>query len=225
MKRIILFIFISIVIISGFIFLSETMSQEIQEVESEEREAVAYIAQGDEYFQKKLYQKAINAYKMALEFKPFVYTYRLLGGAYYNIGDYENAAIAYQDAIDMSPDALILYSNLSKIYSTAGKYDQVIDVCNKGLKLRPEPVLLNNLADAYMNKGSYEKAIRLVERALSLDPDLVILSATYAEIHEKMENYPKALAEFEKIKDDPKLGSFARERISKIKELMQKRKP
>ena len=200
-----------------------------------------YIKQGNAYFHDGLYAKAIQEYENSLKFVHQIDVYRWLGHAYYKIGDSKNAEIQYQKFIDMaqgskeamraSPggvlatNTLSTYVYLAHSYSQERNYDKVIALCNEGLGINPNHVLLlNNLADAYMNKGLYSEAIAAIEKALAIDQNLAIVHSTYGEIYEKMGDYTKALGEFEKIKNDPEFRNYANTKISKMNEFI-KNKP
>ena len=215
-------------IVMCFVILqARAASEEVapEKVISQEEEAKFYTKQGDDYFKQGSYNKAIEEYKMALKFKPYVYTYRQLGNAYLNIGDYKNAEIQYKEAIRISPKVAILYYNLSYIYGKEGNYDEVISICNRGLEVNPNQVnLLNNLSDAYMKKGLYEEAKATIEKALAIQPNLAVAHSTYGEIYEKLGEYAKALEEFKEVKSDSEYGSVAQEKILKINELIKNTK-
>ncbi len=218
---IIIFSFLSILGFAVWFFILHSAVAS-EEATSNYDKAQLYLIQGNFYFDKRLYSKAIEEYKKALQLKPSLSIYSRIGIAYYRIGAYKDAETSFKKSIGINPTAVTPYSYLGSIYSKEGRHDEAINMYEKALQRKADSVtLLNNLANAYMNKGLYDKAIAAVEKALAIKPSLASANITYGQIYEKKGDYLKALEKFEKVKNDPRFGRYAQKMISKITEMMK----
>ncbi len=104
----------------------------------------------------------------------------MLGNAYFNLGQYENAVAAYSAALQFNPDhpwAVSLYYRVAKSYYQQRAYSDVIITINHLLDLvSTEEQIVNDyqiydvLGNAYFALGRYEKAVEAYQIALQIAP-------------------------------------------------------
>lgn len=97
-----------------------------------------------------------------------------LGKAYYEAGQWELAAGAYQKAIELDPAYQAAYVNLFELgnaYYEAGQWQLAADVYHKVIDLDPTyQAAYANLGATYYQQQRFELAITQYEKALELKP-------------------------------------------------------
>jgi len=89
-----------------------------------------------------------------------------MGDVYSRWGDYENATVEFQKAIDLKPNYADAYHNLALTYQELEKDDEAIENYLKALEINPNLwQSYKNLASIYHNKGEEEKAQEYLNRA------------------------------------------------------------
>ena len=100
-----------------------------------------------------------------------------LGDVYYNLGEYDEAIRAYNQAIELDYDGGQVYSNLASIYANQGRLAEAIPLLQKGIKLSDntadKALLWNRLGDAYRKLDDYDNAVAAYRQADELDPETV----------------------------------------------------
>jgi len=95
-----------------------------------------------------------------------------MGNEWYSQGKYEEAAKAYQEAINKEPDEPVYYNNLGIVYSKLGRYEEAIEVYKKMLEIQPESYSANkNLGELYGLQKNYKEALPYFSKAVELSPD------------------------------------------------------
>jgi len=93
---------------------------------------------GKEDFQEKIYDRAIENFKKAIEFNPeFEEAYYNLGASYYYSGDIENAIINFNKAIELDPNYEKAYYSLGLLYFAEKDNDKSIYNFKHSLALNP----------------------------------------------------------------------------------------
>jgi tetratricopeptide (TPR) repeat protein len=135
--------------------------------------AGVWNALGIAYGKKGEYDRAIEAFRKALELKPDLYeAWNNLGVAYDAKGEYDRAIEAYCKALELKPDLHEAWYNLGVAYGMKREHDQAIEALHKALELQPDdPQAWNDLGVAYGIKGEYDQAIKACRKALELKPD------------------------------------------------------
>jgi len=91
----------------------------------------------------------------------------LLGTLRYQQGDYKAAEQAFRHSIELEPDAVIAYANLSSALIHQDQGDEALRVLQQGLQIRPSGQLYTNLGNAMFNRGDYVGAALAFEHAVS----------------------------------------------------------
>ncbi|MFC2102318.1 tetratricopeptide repeat protein [Bacteroidota bacterium] len=89
-------------------------------------------------YQKKIYNKAIEAFKEAIKLKKdFQDAYKDLGNTYCDIGKFDEAIKCYENVISLNPLSFKAYNNLGIAYTSKEEYDNALEFFKKSIKLFP----------------------------------------------------------------------------------------
>jgi tetratricopeptide (TPR) repeat protein len=124
------------------------------------------------YYESGEFEKAIEAYKLAIKLRPDLQeSYYHLGMAYSSLGRYKEAIDAYNNAIRIKPDYAAAYYNLGHAHSNLNQYDKAIKVFRQAIQYDPNNVeTYLALADAYSDSGEQNKAVATFEAAIRREP-------------------------------------------------------
>ena len=90
-------------------------------------------------------------------------------------GSADEAAAAFQKAIELEPEAGAAYSNLARALASQGKYQEAVALFEKSIDLldndKDKAQALNGLGNAHRKLNDYESAIRSYHRAAELAKD------------------------------------------------------
>ena len=97
----------------------------------------------------------------------------LIGYAYSQKGQFDNAISELEIARDLFPNNADIAAGLGMVLNAAGKPEAAIHVLDKAIRLNPIPpgYYLSWLGDAYRLTGQYDKAVREFKKAIQLQPD------------------------------------------------------
>ena len=119
-----------------------------------------------------------------------------MGVAMENLGDKGGAEQHYKNAMTNSPDLAEAAVNLGAFYLDGKRWDDAIEVTQKGLVKRPDdPALHANMAFALRGKGDKTGASAEYERAIKVVGDNAELRFAYGTLLLEMGNKPKAATE------------------------------
>ena len=89
-----------------------------------------------------------------------------------NQGKLQEAEAIYKEMIAAGTSNHFVYGNLAAICGMQGRYDELIDLLNKALELKPNyPEAHNNLGIAFKKQGNLTAAIASYNTALQLKPN------------------------------------------------------
>lgn len=108
------------------------------------------------------------------------YLYMQLGTAHQLNGDLPRAVLAYQKAVQISPDNVEAILRLAYGYESAGRYKEAIEAYRQGIKLNPNtPVAMNNLAYLLCEHGGdLDEALKFAQMALQRIPQQKYIADT-----------------------------------------------
>lgn len=133
--------------------------------------ATDWFENGNVYFDKKQYDRAIADYSKAIQLDPNdAMAYYNRGIAYYFKGQYDRAIADYNKGIALDPNNAIAYNYRGIAYDFKGQYDKAFKDYNKAIQLDPNYVFAySNRGIAYKNKGQYDRAFKDYNKAIQLD--------------------------------------------------------
>ena len=127
----------------------------------------------------------------------FVSQYNNLGVAYKEMGKFDLAITAYEEALKINPNLAQARSNLGNLYNATGEYAKAIQQLQKSIELDPDLAEAHsNLAIVYTKTGKIDKACAEYKKALQIRPNLVIAHYNLAVIYQKREELDLATKEF-----------------------------
>ena len=91
----------------------------------------------------------------------------LLGTLRFQQGDYAAAEQAFRRSMQLEPDAVFAYANLSATLLRQDRGDEALRILQQGLQIRPASVLYGNLGTTLFARGDYQGAADAFERAVA----------------------------------------------------------
>lgn len=124
------------------------------------------------FFQKGLYNQAIESLSKALKINPQAPHYHNnLGNIYQKVGQIELAIKHYKTALNARQDFAEVHNNLGNIYQEKQQYQLAINHFKIALELLPDQVMIHfNLANTYLSFKKYSEAIPHYLKTLKQQP-------------------------------------------------------
>ena len=140
--------------------------------------AYKYYMNGNEYFYKNEYDKAIKNYKKSVIIEPSAPAYSELGMAYFRENDYQKAIKAYRKSIKNDSTFWSSHFNLAKLYLKKENYDKSSKIL-KNIVAKTNSKFWKDysnftLAAIHYNKKEFKKAKDLIEKTSDLENHPVI---------------------------------------------------
>uniref|UniRef100_A0A674KEP4 Tetratricopeptide repeat protein 21B n=1 Tax=Terrapene triunguis TaxID=2587831 RepID=A0A674KEP4_9SAUR len=165
-------------------------------VQAKEKMADIYLQYRKE---KKLYA---SCYRDLVDKLPSSHTFLLLGDAYMNIQEPEEAIEVYEQALKKNPRDGALASKIGKALIKTHNYSKAISYYEAALKNGQQNILCYDLAELLLKLRQYEKAEKVLQQALDHEPVNELSSLTedgryqvlLAKIYSKMEKTDEAIA-------------------------------
>lgn len=124
----------------------------------DERNAAAYNRLGILYARQRAFNDAIECFEIAQSLEPSASSLHNVGLIYYETGQYEKAAIAFEQAIEMESSLAARYIAYAKVQEKLRDHKKMVGALEKAVELEPNPQSLRILADAYERVGDMELA-------------------------------------------------------------------
>ena len=110
------------------------------------------------------------------------------------IQEFKKSIDAYEKALSLQEEDVVLYENLAFSYTALKDYDNAILYYQKALNMDPDNIsALKKLGRIFCDvKNNYEEALIQFDRVVSLDPSEVDFWESAVRCHEKLGNSEKA---------------------------------
>ena len=92
-----------------------------------------------------------------------------VGSIHYAQAHYQEAEKAFRRSIQVQPDAVLAYANLSAALASQNRSDEALHALQQGLQVRPSAWLYTNLGNTLFLRGDYGGAAAAFEAALAPD--------------------------------------------------------
>lgn len=191
-----------------------------------------YYKEGMSYFNQKEYHQAIDAFKKSSELisSDDPPAYNIIGMAYKELEDYQNAMMWFEKAIESDAQYWISYVYIGDIYVTKENYDKAIEWYTKGKKINPKAEMpYIKLCEIYIKQENIENAISECKEAIKkLAPYDSGVRLKLGDIYAEEKLYDDAMAQWYAAKKDPYYKTFYKEydpveeRIKNIQSLLEK---
>jgi tetratricopeptide (TPR) repeat protein len=115
-------------------------------------------------------QANINKFKRVLELNPRnAFAWDTLGGYHKTLGQYDEAILAYQQAVHLEPTKAFYFHHLGLVFAGTGRHEEAIDAFERVIEVDPNHSLAHaTLGGYYRKKGNEELAQKHIEQARSL---------------------------------------------------------
>jgi tetratricopeptide (TPR) repeat protein len=130
----------------------------------DERNATAYNRLGILYAKQRAYTDAIECFEIAQSLEPSASSLHNVGLIYYETGQFDKAAIAFEQAIEIESGLAARHIAYAKVQEKLGHTKRMIESLEKAVELEPNPQSLTILADAYERANEGELAIAIREK-------------------------------------------------------------
>ena len=183
------------------------------------QDAKAFINVADSYAEKGNMIEAGKYYQKALAIEPSVDLYRRLANYYSGLKDYNNANLYLQKVADSNPEPSELaqiYALMAKNYEGMNDKKKMVEYYEKSLSIERNPQLALLLASYYNSQKNYAKVISNANITLSIDPKNADALMLRGVAYYQMKNYSAAKADLERLQNDPKYGTQAKNLLKNI---------
>jgi len=183
------------------------------------QDAKAFINVADSYAEKGNLIEAGKYYQKALAIEPSVDLYRRLANYYSGLKDYNNANLYLQKVADSNPEPSELaqiYALMAKNYEGMNDKKKMVEYYEKSLSIERNSQLALLLASYYNSQKNYAKVISNANITLSIDPKNADALMLRGVAYYQMKNYSAAKADLERLQNDPKYGTQAKNLLKNI---------
>jgi tetratricopeptide (TPR) repeat protein len=142
--------------------------------------------------------EALSALRQAVDANPYYSSnYTLLGTAYAEFGDSQNAAKAFQRVTELDPKNPNGWTNVGALAAQEGKWNDSIPAYRKALELQPSAESYSNLGTSYFYLGKYEDARANFAKAVEMSPEQAGFLGNLADCYRRLGEQAKARATYD----------------------------
>ncbi len=117
-----------------------------------------------------------------------------LGNAYFDLGQYREARLAYQSVTNLNPERADAWCNLGLAHRHLGNFINALNAYEQALKVKPDDqVTLRNMATLLQMLGDVAGSARALDRLVALRPEDLGLKAELAQTLVMLERYAEAM--------------------------------
>jgi tetratricopeptide (TPR) repeat protein len=174
-------------------------------IKRDEKNAEYHIVLGDAYNTLQHHtDEAIKSYERAFELNsldPQNASLALcrIGNMYSNLGRYDDAIAAFQQAHNWDPRTAQPYIGMGRVYYFWGRYDEAIKSCAHALELDPQNFDAHSLMGwVYQRLDHTDKAIRSCDRAIGGNPEAVAPHYCLGEVYRRLDCIGEAISEYQR---------------------------
>jgi tetratricopeptide (TPR) repeat protein len=184
-------------------------------------EARQECSKGEEALTAKNADESVKHFQKAIKIYPdYPRAYHLLGEAFLQKQDWQQAESALKRSIELEPKLSASYLDLGGLRNQTKNYAGAEEALKKCLELSPDtPAAQYELAKTYFATGRWQEAAPLAESAVKALPDLAAAHVLLANIRLKQRNGPAALHEYQeylRLEPDGPMAPQVREMVAKL---------
>lgn len=209
MKRNILYIFVSILLISAFLINCSGSSETIEEktddkkpvltAEQQKKKAMEFFINGGVFESQGNYESAVLQYEKALMYDSSAGLYYTIAKNYVYLNKLSLALNYSQKALELDSTKLEYYDLLADIYNYGNQTELAIAIYEKAIALDSMNIELNYKLARLYEADKPLKAVKLYNRILyQLGPDWSVLTRI-AELQERLGNNDEAINALKKL--------------------------
>ncbi len=155
------------------------------ELEDKKKVAMEYVERGYEAQMMGFLREAIRLYKRSIEVYPTAEAYTFMGWTYSFLGDYDQAILHCQRAIEVDPDFGNPYNDIGAYLLEQGKAEEAVPYLERALHAsRYETYSFPhyNLGRSYEMQGQLFRAREQYQKALERDPHYTLAKEALAKL-------------------------------------------
>ncbi|CAF0843027.1 unnamed protein product [Adineta ricciae] len=193
-----------------------TLAHEL--TETDRKHPASWCASGNCLSLNHEYDKAIQAFKRAIQLAPESdYAYTLLGNEYSLIDELERAMACFRKAIQLNPRSYKAWNGVAMIYLKQEKFQSAAFHFTKATSIyRTNPDLICHLAVAQHKCNQSADALALLNDALKIDSKNALCKFHKAGLLLHLERYHEALSELEELRQIAPKESLVYYLLSKV---------
>ena len=164
------------------------------------------LKKGNELFDQKNYQEAINLYTKIIEEFPDAYIiYKNIGNCYFALEQYDKAEEYYLKVLEKDPNNNDIMLLIGNTYANRGDDQKALDWYNKiEFEKIDEPIVLYNIGTNFYNMSKFEEALKYYEKAVRIQPDFLDALYQLGLTNLTLSHYKEAVGAFETyLQHDP----------------------
>lgn len=144
-----------------------------------------HAKQGLEALDRQDYQLAVKELTQAIENGVTRYDlaelHTILGRVYKNLGQFDKAIAAHEQALKIDPNCYRAWNNLGIVHFSRNHYEEAERCYQKALSIEPQYAFaIASLGALYINRNRPEKAIEVSEQAIALVPTMAVAHSNLA---------------------------------------------
>lgn len=193
-----------------------TLAHEL--TETDRKHPASWCASGNCLSLNHEYDKAIQAFKRAIQLAPESdYAFTLLGNEYSLIDELERAMACFRKALQLNPRSYKAWNGVAMVYLKQEKFQSAEFHFTKATNIfRTNPDLICHLAVAQHKCNRSDNALTLLNDALKIDPKNALCKFHKAGLLLHLERYQEALAELEELRQIAPKESLVYYLLSKV---------
>ena len=145
----------------------------------------AYRAAGALYGKTLQVGKAIQAMSKAIDLTPADPDFRLAqGDLFMQLGQPENARVAYQNAQELAPKNVMSLQKLATLQQQLGQRTEAFAILENALAVQPHHAGVNlQMAQLHIQRHAYKEAETYLKRAKKVEPQNAAVAKALAQVH------------------------------------------
>ncbi|NIR45052.1 MAG: tetratricopeptide repeat protein [Gemmatimonadetes bacterium] len=175
---------------------------------------------GDAYSARGEYQRALAAYRKALEILPHdAKVLRNVGIGYSNLNDHGSALRYLRRSENANPNDVLTLVTLAFAMAAGGDMNGALNLYRRAIELNPwEPTSYFSLGNALLRGRRVENAIEAYRRALELDPGMAEAHFALGRIYYQLNRYNEAAAALRRGLEFDRGNEGARQLLMRLRE-------
>ena len=128
------------------------------------KNAATYNRLGILYAKQKEHNDSLECFTAAFNIEENASSLHNLGMVYFDLEQYEKAAISFKQALDLDNRSAIRYIEYAKVLERLGRNKEVLDNLEKAVEIEPRPEILKILMRTYLARKMDAQAAAIEER-------------------------------------------------------------